>query len=84
MEKNLKLKIEELVKYVTLLQTVTRSFEVINRLKEFQALDDERELQETVKVAEALGNISVRITDLARKLALKIRLEELENLRRVG
>lgn len=84
MDKNCKLEIEELVQHVTTLQMVSRSFVDITWLKEYQVFDDERELQEAGKVAEALGNLSEKITELARKLALRIRMEELENLRRVG
>lgn len=77
-----------LVDNATALHTLARTFVdmldiyVINRLKDCQVIRDDRELQEAGKAAEALASMSERITGFARKLALKIKMENLENLRR--
>lgn len=90
MEKNQKLQIGALVEFATALQTLTRTFGesldiyVINRLKDCQVYEDDRELQEAGKAVEALGNMSERMTAFTRKLALKIKMQHLENLRRGG
>ena len=79
-----------LVDYATALHALGRTFVesldiyVINRLKDCQVIRDDRELQEAGKAAEALASMSERITGFARKLALKIKMENLENLRRGG
>ena len=78
------------MEFATALQTLTRTFGesldiyVINRLKDCQVYEDDRELQEAGKAVEALGNMSERMTAFTRKLALKIKMQHLENLRRGG
>lgn len=88
MEKNRKLEIKALAEFATALRTLARTYEesldiyVLNRLKDCKEIEDDRELQEAGKAAEALGNMSERMTAFTRKLALRIKMLNLEELRR--
>ena len=89
MEKNQKLQVGALVDYATALQTLSRTLHesldiYVNRLQNCQVFDVERELQEACMAAESLAGMSDRITGYARKLALEIKMQKLEYLRRGG